>query len=179
MILHLGVFDIPYADASYQPLTQKQAAKRFLGAAKKGSSHAKKKSFTSPKIAASQHKTTGDVATILEEKYHIMEIFFELHENQVVGMLEQSMEDALMSIHSGGPGYLDPNLAGTSELETEFKNFLSNRGMDQTATPGVPTKAALRGVSHRFLHPYAKRPSRPSFIDTGLYQANFHAWMEA
>jgi hypothetical protein len=36
----------------------------------------------------------------------------------------------------------------------------------------------MRGVNHRFMHPYARRPSRPSFIDTGLYVANFTAWVD-
>lgn len=122
-------------------------------------------------------KTTGDVAEILEDRYHIMETFFELHENAIASMLTKSVEEAIQSIHAGAPGYIDPHLEGLSELEHEFKDFLSMRGMDATATPGVPTRAATRGVSHRFLHPYAKHPSRPSFIDTGLYQANFHAWV--
>jgi hypothetical protein len=38
--------------------------------------------------------------------------------------------------------------------------------------------AALHGVSHRFKHPYARRARRPSFIDTGLYQNSFAAWVD-
>lgn len=123
-------------------------------------------------------KTTGEVAEILEAKYHIMETFFELHETEIVGMLERSLEGALQNIAAGAPGTIGVNAEGESAIEATFKNWLSQRGMDQTATPGVPTLAALHGVSHRFAHPYARRASRPSFIDTGLYQANFKAWVD-
>ena len=63
-----------------------------------------------------------------------------------------------------------------SEIETAFKLFLGQQEMNGVV-PGVPTKAALKGVNHRMLHPYAKRGPRSSFIDTGLYQANFKVWM--
>lgn len=170
MILHLGVIDVPYSDASYAPLSPKAAQKNFLGAPKRGSVNAPRHN--------TPNKTTGDVAEILENRYHIMETFFELNEDHVLGMLETSIEGALQNLYAGGPGTMSPNSQGESDIETRFKQFLSNREMDGTATPGVPTKAALRGVSHRFNHPYAKRGSRPSFIDTGLLQANFKSWID-
>ena len=92
----------------------------------------------------SSPETTGDVAEILENRYHPIEIFYEEHAN----------------------------------IETRFRHFLSQKEMDSLGVPGVPTKAALAGVSHRFKHPYAKRAPRPSFIDTGLYEASFRAWVE-
>jgi len=50
--------------------------------------------------------------------------------------------------------------------------------MDQLGYPGIPTGAAEAGVNHRLLHPYAKdNPERPSFIDTGQYQADFKSWV--
>ena len=165
-VLHLGFIEQPYSDASFNP-TRAKALRR--GAAKRGDP-------TSP--PQTNTMTTGDVAEILEAKYHIVETFFETHENEIVGMLEQSVEDALQNIVLGAPAGASFSAQAETDIGALFKTWLSARGMDDTATPGVPTEAARRGVSHRFLHPYAKRPSRPSFIDTGLYEANFIAYSD-
>lgn len=169
--LVLGVIDLPYATPSYTPIyTPTKSPKALLGAAKRGK-------ISAPRYAGNQ-KTTGDVATILEDKYHIEEVFFELHRNQIVGALETSLSGALENLLAGAPATISGTAEGESKIETMFKQYLSNREMDALGVKGVPTKAAQKGVSHRFLHPYAKRPPRPSFIDTGLMQANFRAWVE-
>lgn len=126
----------------------------------------------------SDTKTTGDVATILEEKYHIWEHFYQAHESDIAKSLEQSMGDAIEALMMGATPAADPFTAATSAIEDRFKKFLSNREMDSLGYPGIPTQAAQKGVSHRFKHPYAKRPPRPSFIDTGLMQASAKAWIE-
>ena len=69
-----------------------------------------------------------------------------------------------------------PFAAGESQIENRFKQFLSLREVEKLGIPGVPTKAALAGVSHRFKGKKGGR--RPSFIDTGLYQASFKAWID-
>jgi hypothetical protein len=166
--LHLGVIDIPYADTSY---TKKPKNMR-RGRARRGKVEAPAPSATS--------KSTGMVAEILEAKYHIMETFANRHEDLIVSSLNDAIEDALETMMLRGnrsPGSLVPTAAGEQIIEDRFKQFLSQREMDGLAG-GVPTAAALRGVSHRFLHPYARRASRPSFIDTGLYQANFKVWVD-
>jgi len=48
--------------------------------------------------------------------------------------------------------------------------------VEKLGIPGVPTKAALRGVNHRLKHPYRRRGARPSFVDTSLYMSSFKAW---
>jgi hypothetical protein len=84
-------------------------------------------------------------------------------------VLEGQLENLIMGAPQNSIRY---DQAG-SAIENMFRNFLDLREMD--GMPGVPTAAAEHGVSHRFKHPYAKRASRPSFIDTGLYQASFVA----
>lgn len=121
-------------------------------------------------------KTTGDVAEILEDKYHIVEVFYEQHKDAVVGFLEDSVQGALESLVMGAPVTLAPLAGGLSKIEEKFKRFLSDKEMDRLGYPGVPTAASLRGVSHRFKKPYARRAPRPSFIDSGLYQSSFRAW---
>jgi hypothetical protein len=165
MLIHLGVVDIPYADASYE---KPHSPKARLGRVKRGK-------IDAPRTPSNQ-QTTGDVAEVLEAKYHVMEVFADLHEDVIVSAFEESLGDALQSLIQGAPPTMSFSAAAESAIEDRFRQFLSNREMDETATPGVPTKAARDGVSHRFAHPYAKRPSRPSFIDTGLMQANFKVW---
>lgn len=131
---------------------------------------------------ANEHSvSTGDVAQWLENRYHLMEVFVEDTGGveAIAKALEASAGEALESIMLGS------NSAGISltaqaetDIETEFKHYLSQQRFDGLI-PGVPTQAALKGVSHRFKHPYAKgNPERPSFIDTGTYQANFKVWVD-
>lgn len=154
MKLHLGVLDLPYADAaSYKKV------KRRKPQSSEGS------------------KTTGEVATILEEKYKVMETFWDANKIKIAKSLENSFKDALEAIIMGAPLGLDPAGAVTSEIEELFRETLTLKKLDGKI-PGVPTKAAQKGVSHRFKHPYKKRPPRPSFIDTGLYEGSMRAWVD-
>ena len=153
MIMHLGVIDIPYATPPSASKGRKKAA--------------------APKVM-----TTGDVAEVLENKYHIMEIFFEdVGHDLIANAIAHSYSNAIENLVMGAPVGLSPTAEATTEIEAAFKLFLSQKELDGLQ-PGVPTEASLRGVSHRFEHPYAKRPSRPSFIDTGLYQSSFHVWFD-
>ncbi len=73
---------------------------------------------------------------------------------------------------------LSLSFAATEELGDAFRIFIDQKELDGVI-PGVPTQAALRGVNHRLMRPYAKsNPVRPSFKDTGLYEASFRAWVE-
>lgn len=159
LTLNLGVVDIPYGDA-YAPRTRR-----------KGSS------------ASSGSKSTGDIAEILEDKYHIMEIFFETNRDFVL----KSMDDIFV-------GHLTNMLAGVGapkdatsgdlfrpameKIGTAFRDFITQKKLDGVGVPGVPTQASLTGVSHSFARPYQKRAPRPSFVDTGLYRRSFEAWVD-
>ena len=123
--------------------------------------------------------TTGDVAEILEAKYHVMEIYFSLHEAQIAADLEDSLSGALETLLMGGPAQTHGYEGALSKIEDGFKQMLSQRELDGLGYPGIPTKAAQMGVSHRFKSGYTKnRTPRPSLIDTGLYQASFKSWIE-
>lgn len=161
MKLHLGVIDLPY---SYHKKRQDRANKKR---AKKG-------------LPPSNAKlpSTGDVAEWLENKYHVMELFHEENREFIQGALEQSLQGQLEDILMGAPIQTQsPFAEGTSEIEARFKKFLSNREVEHLGVPGVPTQAAKDGISHRFKKKKKKGP-RPSFIDTGLYQSAFKAWVE-
>jgi hypothetical protein len=124
--------------------------------------------------AYGQGKTVGQVAEELEKKYGITEKFYELEENYIVDNFEESFANTTAIGIMGGSWDVawDP-----IKLEGRFRRSLSSRRFDGLI-PGVPTKAAQRGVSHLRQNPYAARGSRPSFIDTSLYQRSFKAWLE-
>lgn len=148
-VLHLGVADVPYSDAPQPDKSSK---------------------------TATPNETTGDVAERLEDKYHIMQIFYEQHKADIAKALEGSLAGALENLLMGGPSNVAAFGAATSQIETLFKKFLTDKEMDSLGFPGIPTKASLLGISHRFK---GKRgPPRPSFIDTGLYETSFKSWMD-
>jgi hypothetical protein len=152
MKLHLGVVDTPYSGA---PRGKRAKLK-------------------------SGNQTTGDVAEILEDNYKVMERFVELHGDEIAKSLEESVAGGLDSILTGqAPLTIDVFGDAMGEIETMFRTMLDTKELERQGYPGIPThQAALRGVDHRKKHPYAKRPPRPSFVDTSLYSSSFKAWME-
>jgi hypothetical protein len=153
--LHLGVSDVPYSPPP-------KAAK------------------TKNKVTSPASKTTGDVAEILEAKYHIMQTFLEYGQQgtSVTDLLTDSIRGALENHLSGAPITNNPFGEATEKLQSKFNDFITYQTMDRLGIPNVPTLAALHGVSHRFKHPYARRPARPSFVDTGLFLSSFRAWVD-
>jgi hypothetical protein len=121
-------------------------------------------------------QTTGDVAEILEDKYHVMQVFYEQHKEDVAVDLEKSLSGQLENMMAGSPPPNKPFGSAESAIEDRFKRFLGEAEMDALGYPGVPTSAALRGVSHRMN--IKKGPPRPSFIDTGLYQSSMVCWID-
>jgi hypothetical protein len=149
--------------------------------------------------------TTGEVAEILEANYGVMRVFVELHEKDIAAELEQQLVGLIETAAQGGlqkkgseqldhskwekvdlKGYKKLNPAQDSEIpfndvhfpkvDQMFRDYLSAGEWEMTS--GQPTQAAQAGVSHRKKRPYAKsNKPRPSFIDTGLYQASFRSWM--
>lgn len=157
MKLVLGVHDIPYA------------AQFRAGSARRGKSKAQQ--------GYGRNRTTGDVAEILEAKYHVMKTFTEMAGSGIARAIEKSVTGSIINVVNGQPGPIVIEAQALSDIETAFKRSLSAKAYDGIIQ-GVPTQASLGGVSHRFKRPYARRPSRPSFINTGLYQSSFAAWTE-
>lgn len=165
LTLHLGVFEISYTDD--EPVAKRVAKSR------------KGKQRPRGQASGATSQNTGDVAEILEEKYHIFETFYDLHEEEIAETLADSMAGSLETLLSGGPASPNPFAAAESDIQAMFKKYLESAEIEGTATPGVPTLAALHGVSHRLKHPYAKgNPRRPSFVDSGLLEASATIWLE-
>ena len=154
--VYLGVTDVPYSFTD------------DVGKVKKGKNKGKKYA-----------STTGDVAEILETKYGVMAAFWSRHGEEAVASLSASLQDEFEAALQGkdfssGSAFT----GGAAEVEDMFQKFLDLKEMDTMGVAGVPTAASLAGVSHRFKKPYAKRASRPSFIDTGLYENSFRCWVD-
>lgn len=162
MKLILGVVDIPYTNSRSLP-TPKAIAKA-------------RKKPPRPAVGSVSTVTTGDVAEILEKKYHIMEVFVDRHEEQIGDILANSLAGELENVLMGAPPANDPFGGATSKIEAEFRAFLDRDEMAEASVPGVPTKAARMGVNHRLKK--KRGAPRPSFVDTGLYQASMAAWVE-
>ena len=129
-------------------------------------------------VPYSSRQTTGDVAEILEARYGIMEKFVELHQDDVAAAVDEAVRGKLENLLMGGPsGDLLFAEGDLSEVEELFREMLDKEELNGVV-PGVPTAASLKGVNHRLRRPYVKRGPRPSFIDTGLYQASMRAWVE-
>ena len=129
---------------------------------------------------------TGDLAEILERKYGVMEAFYDMNKDAVNEYIVNAFEGAVESILMGAPSGVDPFEAASTKIEARFKQALSSKEFDGHL-PGVPTQASLEGVTNRFKKAKErkgggrrrrKRPGRPSFIDTGIYQSSFKAWIE-
>ncbi len=120
-----------------------------------------------------ENTTTGDVAEKLEAKYHIMQTFFNRYGNDIADLMSKDLAAALENMLAGAPPTKDPLAESMSRVHDLFSAFLDNEEMN--GVPGVPTRRALLGISKRFKK--KKGNPRPSFIDTGTYQAAMRAWV--
>ena len=117
--------------------------------------------------------TTGDVAERLEEKYRIMQTFFDRYGNEIADLMSKDLAANLENLMAGAPLSRDPLAESMSRVHDLFVAFLDNEEMN--GMPGVPTRRALLGISKRFKN--KKGDPRPSFIDTGTYQAAMRSWV--
>lgn len=117
--------------------------------------------------------TTGDVAEYLEEKYQIMQTFFDRYGNDIADLMSKDLAASLENMFAGAPPAKDPFAEAMSKVHNLFVAFLDNQEMN--GMPGVPTRRALDGISKRLKN--KKGDPRASFVDTGTYQAAMRAWV--
>jgi hypothetical protein len=124
--------------------------------------------------------TTGDVASILEAKYHILEIFFESRRQKIADLLADGMATQIDDLVSGKRPNRDPSMDAMEEIEAEFRAFLDADEISKLMPITQQITAAQMGHSKRFKDRYntkGKRDARPAFVDTGLFQASFRSWV--
>jgi len=125
---------------------------------------------------AGKATTTGQVAEYLENDYHVMRTFVELNEDYVGEQLANAVAGEIESVAQGKPPSLDFT-GPMNRIEERFRDYL-DRG-EWRGVSGQTVAAADAGVSHRKKNSHAKKnKARTAFVDTGLYQASFRAWLE-
>lgn len=136
--------------------------------------------FGEVKVPYDNKSGTADtvaVAKILEAKYGLFTAFYTRHEKDIKALLIDSLEGALENLHAGGVAPADPFASSMQRLQALFRKFLYTGEVERMGIEGVPTQAALNGVSHRKKKKkYGQR--RPSFIDTGTMELAFRSWVE-
>jgi hypothetical protein len=113
--------------------------------------------------------------------------------------LADEFAGAIESLAQGSRPDLDAAIP-MGKIDMAFRNFLDSKEWENTS--GQVIEAARAGVSHRFKSVAGKslsaksiavgkvkakgmvlkrrsRGPRPAFIDSGLYQASFSAWVES
>ncbi|EPD0902509.1 hypothetical protein ACR2HU_002473 [Yersinia enterocolitica] len=120
-----------------------------------------------------ENTTTGDVAELLEGKYKIIQTFFDRYGQDIADMMANDIAASLENMIAGAPPTRDPLAESMSRTHNLFVAFLDNEEMNGLA--GIPTRRAMEGISKRFKN--KKGSPRPSFIDTGTYQASMRAWV--
>jgi hypothetical protein len=149
------------------------------------------------------NKTTGDVAQLLEDKYHVMGTFAQLYEGNICAMLESSVARALETQLRGVPLATAPFEGACEKIDNLFRQAIDVKAYDGLIE-GVPTEASIQGVrSHLKNNPNntefkwvidkktgkrklrrrnkkkrLERMNRASFFDTGQYTRNFKSWVE-
>lgn len=124
-------------------------------------------------------KTTGDVAEILEKKYHVIESFLKVNESFVKDAVANEILGRIESIMQGAP--IPPKGSGIpyAKIDERFRDFLDAGEMRKILPSDMQIKAAEQGISHRKKNPTSrKNKPRQPFIDTGLYQASFRSWSD-
>lgn len=127
-----------------------------------------------PYESGSGTATTHEVAEILEGEYQLFTHFYEQHNADILIELSEHLRQQISNAIQ-----FDAPIAPTAVLgETgkAFSVFLEREEMAGLGVDGVPTQAALDGVSSR--KKLRHGPRRPSFIDSGLLLSSFVVWVE-
>lgn len=130
------------------------------------------------------NKTTHEVAEHLEDRYGIIQKFYDLNESEISEDLATAMADALEYFVNGNPLLpidliMNENLGERAE---KFRDFLDTGEVERVGIPGTPTKRSLQRISLRFKSKKTRKGkksvSRSSFLDTLFYRNSFKIWIE-
>jgi len=169
--LVLGVIDVPYENEGKSP------AARMT---KKGRVHHSDAMRIEREMSGHDANggpaTTMKVARWLEEKYGVMQVFFDAHKDDITAALIDSLSGALENLHAGAP-VGDPFAEAGQVITRDFRTFLLSGEIEGLGVEGVPTQAALERRSLRFKSGRSEGP-RPSFIDTATYELAMRSWID-
>jgi hypothetical protein len=153
-------------------------------------------------MAKNSQTTTFEVATKLEENYHVMQTFYDSRKQKIADFLADDMAHSLQDMMNGrriggsksamftnkfhgiSESYSTSSLSygADQKIEAEFRSFIFSNEMQKMniAATGKPlSMAAFKGVNFRKKHPYSiKNKPRVAFVATGLYVSSFMAWTQ-
>jgi len=135
--------------------------------------------------------TSYGLGNILEEKYTLFSAFVDIHQQEISNQLSESLAGAMETFLATGNMPKNPFNAAGEELTLSLKKYIYTEELAGKVA-GVPTQAALEGISTRTMN--GKNPRkvkggqkfkrvktgvrRPSFIDTGIFEASTKVWIE-
>lgn len=173
--LVLGVVDVPYENEG-KPRDPKRARITKKGRVHSTDAQRIQNWMEGRGSDSDSAVTTVQVATWLEEKYHVMEVFYEEHKDDITQTLIDSIGGALENLYAGAPAG-DPFAEAEQQVTADFRTFLLTGEIETLGLEGVPTQAALERRSLRFKRGRSGTP-RPSFIDTSTYELAMRCWTE-
>lgn len=121
-----------------------------------------------------QPRTAAEVAQFLESRYGIVDVFYTMHEEEILAILAEAQTEALAAIAQGKKRTVILRRPDAVKIENLFKRAISNAEFDGHIA-GVPTKEATKG-SRRGRR--RRVGGRASFLNTGTYRNAFRIWAE-
>ena len=137
--------------------------------------------------------TAADVAEILEDKYGVVEHFYELHKNEIEELITEAFASELNNSLQNNVSWNTTNASwkGTNieimtatksnpyaiaidKIKEMFHRAIDQKEFDSLGIPGVPTKDSLKGKTPST----NKGPVRPSFLFSGIFKESFRVWIE-
>lgn len=120
--------------------------------------------------------TTGDVAGYLEDRYHVMRIFLELNEGFIHERIVNNVAGAIESIAQGNRVPKLDLRPAMDEIQERFRDALDSGELHQVLPKSQQVSDETLKTSAR-KKAIKQDESRQAFIDSGLYQASFRAWV--
>ena len=117
--------------------------------------------------------TTGEVGAILEDKYHVMRVFYETYQRKIAEAVAAEMQVRLDSLMEGNQDAMNGEVM-IDRIHAMFSNYLDLDEWQQIT--GQVIMAAQGGANLR--KKSKKSNARPAFIDTGTYQRSMRAWLD-
>ena len=129
--------------------------------------------------------TSYGVGNILEEKYTLFSSYVEMHQKDIENELCEAIVGAFETYQTTGYFPKNPFISAGEELTLGLKKFIYQEELAGKVA-GVPTQAALEGVTTRKVGRGKKSKfkrtktgvRRPSFIDSGIFEASTKVWIE-
>ena len=120
---------------------------------------------------AEDGETTGEVAQYLEDKFGVMQTFFDMNSGYIADRIENSLAGSIETLVMKGSPQEDIFASGMSDVEHRFREYITMQ------EHGIQLKSEAQGS--RFKMQYKKvKAKKIAFVDTGLYRRSFKAWVD-